>query len=251
MNVRGRRLAIFLPVVVTVVLAAVIGALVVVQDQRQSSQVSEAEAVGNAYLDDVSAFRARVVKTINASKASDPGRLRVLLDRSVAKPPTLASASSYGMEHSQAYGQALRTRDTLLPPYRRLSSVLRRADIALDFIAAARKALGLRATDYVSGLITSSGPVRDSLIPAFVAARDEFARARVPKGQDDLAAQVTAALQYVIDQATTLADMLDRFQSFSFSYSEKFQAAIDAVDGYATQVKGDVAEAINAVSDAG
>ena len=91
--------------------------------------------------------------------------------------------------------------------------------------------------------------MRSRLIPAFVKARDDFARVRVPEGQDELAATVLGAVQHVIDQATLLADSIEANRSFTFSYGEQYQAAIDAVDDYATVVAGDLAEAVNAVAD--
>ena len=50
MNVPMRRAVVALPVLLTVVIAVVIGALVVVQDQRQSSQVGDAVMVAHVYL---------------------------------------------------------------------------------------------------------------------------------------------------------------------------------------------------------
>ncbi len=70
----------------------------------------------------------------------------------------------------------------------------------------------------------------------------------MPKGQEKLAKKVHDAAQYVIDQATLLADRIETRQNFSFSYREEFQAAADAVSDYATQVKGDVAEAVSEVT---
>jgi len=73
----------------------------------------------------------------------------------------------------------------------------------------------------------------------------------VPKGQKKLAATIHDAAQYVINQATTLANKIDARQSFSFSYADQFQAAADALNDYATTVEGDVTEAVNTVIEAG
>ena len=245
MNAPARRAVIALPVILTVVIAVVIGALVVVQDHRQSDQVAEADEVAQDYLAGVEKFRSSVISKIDAADATDPGALSKVIDRAIATPPRLAGAPTYGREHSTSYAEALQTRATVLRPFKRLSATLRKADTALAFIVAARKVLELRATDYVGyGFITTSTPVRSELIPAFVRARDEFDRVPVPKGQADLAKKVHAAVQYVIDQASVLAARIESRQNFSFSYQEEFRAAADAVSDYATQVKGDVAEAI-------
>ena len=249
MNVPTRRVVVALPVTLTVVIAVVIGALFMVQNQRQSSQVDEAEAVAQDYLARVETFRSSVIAKVEAADASDPGAVSKAIDRATAEPPRLADAPAYGREHSASYAEALQTQATVLRPFKRLSGTLREADTALEFIVAARHVLELRATDYVGyGFITTSARVRSVLIPAFVRARDEFDRVRVPKGQEKLARQVHDAAQYVINQASVLADRIETRQAFSFSYREEFQAAADAVSDYATQVKGDVAEAIAEVT---
>jgi hypothetical protein len=246
---RMRRVVIALPVVLTLLIAVVIGGLIAWQDQRQSDQVRRAETIAQDYLAKVDTFRSAAVKKIAHAGVDDPGELKRVVDRVTAHPPRLRPASGYGEEHSSLYAEAAQTEATVLQPFRRLSATLARADVALDFIRAARHVLELRATDYVgTGYITSSAAVRSSLIPAVVKVRDELDATRVPKGQGRLARQVRDAAQYVIDRATLLADRLDRRQSFSFSYQEEFRAASEAVNGYATRVKGDITEAVNAVA---
>ena len=132
--------------------------------------------------------------------------------------------------------EAVDVQSTLLGPYERLSSQLKRAKVAETFIAAARNVLELRATDFVgASTITDSAAVRARLVRE---------HAYTP---ETLAAKVHDAAQYVINQATTLADKIDVRQNFSFSYSTQFQAAADALNDYATKVEGDVTEAVNTV----
>ena len=249
MNSPTRRAMVALPVILTVVIAVGIGALVIARDQQQSNQVDKAEMVAQNYLAAVEKFRLGVVAKVEAADAADPGAMSQVIDRAIMDPPHLGEAPEYGREHSTSYAEALQTQATMLAPFKRLSATLRRADVALEFISAARKVLGLRATDYVGhGSVITSSSVRTELIPAFVRARDEFDRTRVPKGQEKLARTVHSAVQHVVDQATLLADRIESRQSFSFSYSEEFQAAADAVGDYATQVKGDVTEAVAEVT---
>lgn len=233
----------------TVLLAAVVGVLVVVQNQRQADRVAEADRAGETFLSEVGTFQTEVARQVGGARAASPDALLRVLEAATADPPQLADAPSEGADQSASYAEALRTRSTFLEPYDRLRRELRRAVGAKTFVAAAREALDLRATDYVgSAVLSDSGAVRSRLVPAFATARDTFAAVRVPEGQEELASTVRAALQYVIDQATRLADSIDANRSFSFTYSEQFQAAIDAVDGYATTVDGDLAEAVNAVT---
>jgi hypothetical protein len=234
--------------VVTVLLAGVVGGLVVVQAQRQADQVAQADAVAEAFLSDVGSFQADVAREIQGTRTADPGDLRRVLKRAIAEPPTLGDAPRGGTEQSASYVAARETQESFLEPYRRLDRELAQADVALTFIGVARDALELRATDFVgSGVLEDSAAIRSRLIPAFAAARDELAAVRVPDGQDELAATVRDAVQYVIDQATALAASIESNRAYSFTYSQQFQAAATAVDDYAATVKGDLAEAINTV----
>jgi hypothetical protein len=250
MDGRARRVFIVLPVLITVVIAVSVGVLAVLQNQRQTDQESKAESVGQDYLSEVATFRLSTTRKIHTVDSDDAESLERVVTMAIAKPPRLPAVSAYGRDHSAAYRQAERTAATLLTPYRRLRTVLIHAETSDAFIAAARKALGLRATDYVgTGAISDSGTLRSQLIPAFSEARDTFARVRVPAGQAKLAATVHDALQYVIDESSTLAARIDARQNFSFGYDQQFQAALDAVNDYATEVQGDVEEAIQAATN--
>jgi flagellar basal body-associated protein FliL len=248
MSRRGRRLALFLPVLVTILLGAVVGALVVVQHQEQSDEVAVADAAAESYLADVDAFRSEISREVRGARTADPRDLRRVLKKAVADPPRLTAVQGAGAQRSASYTAARETEAALLDPYRRLDRALKDADLAQTFIEEAREVLALRATDHVgSTTLSDSGPIRSRLIPAFTAARDRFASVRVPRGQEQLARTVRGAVQHVIDQATILATSIEANRSFSFTYSEQFQAAAEAVDGYAAVVDGDVKEAISAV----
>lgn len=244
----ARKAALVLPVLITLLVGATVGGLVVVQNQRQADQVAQAEEVGKDYLSAAATFRKRVAKAVKAADSTKLAEIQSALDRQISSPPKLPSAPRYGRQNAPAYREAVDVQSTLLGPYERLSSQLKRAKVAETFIAAARNVLELRATDFVgASTITDSAAVRARLIPAFVTARSAFDAVPVPHGQETLAAKVHDAAQYVINQATTLADKIDARQNFSFSYSTQFQAAADALNDYATKVEGDVTEAVNTV----
>jgi hypothetical protein len=253
MNGRARRAFIVLPVLITLVVAVLVGVLAVLQNQHQTDQEAKAESVGQDYLSSVATFQlgaARKIHAVDVKDAGDVVELERIVKVAIARPPKLPDVSGYGRRHSPAYRQAARTAASLLTPYRHLSATLARAETSEAFIAAARKVLGLRATDYVGfGLINDSGKVRSSLIPAFSKARDAFADVEVPAGEAELAATVRDAVQYVIDESSVLAARIDTEQNFSFGYDEQFQAALDAVDDYATEVQGDLEEAIQAATN--
>jgi hypothetical protein len=253
MNGRARRAFIVLPVLITLVVAVLVGVLAVLQNQHQTDQEANAESVGQDYLSSVATFRlstARKIHAVDAEDADDMVKLERIVKVAIARPPRLPDVSDYGRRHSAAYRQAAHTASSLLTPYRHLGAVLIRSETSEAFIAAARKVLGLRATDYVGfGLINDSSKLRSSLIPAFSKARDAFADVKVPAGQAKLAAKVHDAVQYVIDESSVLAARIDTEQNFSFRYDEQFQAASDAVDDYATEVQGDLEEAIQAATN--
>ena len=239
----------FLPAFATLVLAAAIGTAIIVQNQAQTDRIAEADRTADRFVSEVGLFRSVVVEAINGSGEDDPGELVKVLDAATAKRPVLGQASTDGAERSAAYADAQRIQETLLDPYRDLRRELRRADLALDFIAACYEALGHKVSDYVGfGGVSSSRPIREKLIPAFVRAREEFEAARVPRGQQKLADRVVGALQYVIDQSTLLADRIDANRNYSFNYGDQFDRAAGAVGDYAATVKGDLLEAINAVA---
>lgn len=249
MNQSRRRWAVFLPTFATLVLAGAVGTAVIVQNQAQTDRVAAADRSADRFVSEVGLFRSAVVKAINGSGNGDPGELVKVLDAATAHPPVLGRAPADGIERSAAYADAQRMEEVLLDPYLELRRELRRADVALDFIAACYKALKFKASDYIGfGGLASSRPIREKLIPAYVRARDEFASVRVPRGQQELAATVTGALQYVIDQSTQLADRIESNRYYSFNYGPQFQRAADAVSDYSTRVKGDLVEAINAVT---
>lgn len=250
MSRRARGAFIVLPVLITLILAASVGVLAVLQNQRQTDQEAKAESVGQDYLSDVATFQLAATRKIHAVDSDDAAKLERVVTAAVARPPKLPAVSGFGRKHSAAYQQAERTAASLLEPYRHLRVTLTRAEQSRSFIAAAREVLGLRATDYVGfGPISDSVKVRSSLIPAFSKARDDFATVKVPAGQTDLGATVRDAVQYVIDQSSTLAARIDARQKFSFTYEKKFQTATDAVDDYATEVQGDVEEAIQTATN--
>lgn len=238
------------PVVVTVLIAAVIGSFIVVQSQRQSDQLELADAAAADYLSAVATFRAGVVTAVEKADQKSPAAIRKALVAAIKDPPVLADADASGMESSGAYAQAAEIEGRLLDPYEALNKELKQASVSLTFVKAARAVLGMRITDYLSSTtLSNSSELRSSLIPAFVSARDRFAAIAVPKGQETLAAAVTGAVQYLIDQATTLANNIDAGRNYSFTYATQFEAAITAVEDYSTQVTGDVTESLNNLKD--
>ena len=235
-----------LPVLITLVVGAAVGGLVVAQNQRQADQVTAAETVGQDYLSAAALFRSRVAEAIKDADSTKLAEIQRVVSAETAKPPKLPEVSAYGRQNSSTYREAIDVQSTLLGPYQKLSATLEEARVSETFIAAARTLLELRASDLVGdATLTSSEPVRSRLIPAFVNARDTFDAVAVPKGQDALAATVLDAAQYVINQATTLAAKIDARENFSFTYSTQFQAAAEALNDYATTVEGDVTEAVN------
>ncbi len=249
---RPRRALLFLPVVVTVLLAAAVGGFVVVQSQEQAEQIETADAAGADYLSAVATFREQVSTAVEDADQDDPAAIAGALDEAVQDPPELPDLDegSSGVENSSTYAEAVRIEETLLQPYTDLGEELDRAEVSYTYIAAAREVLDLRVEDFVEGtLLSSSASLRTALIPRFVQARDELAQVPVPEGAQDVAATVMGAVQHVIDEATTLANSIDANQNYTFTYADEYQTAITALENYATDVEGDLVESLNAVSD--
>ena len=247
---RRRLLLLFTPVLVTVLIAAAVGGYVVVQSQRQAEQTEQADAVAADYLSQVGVFRKRALEVVSDAKVEDPQQVRQQLSKAVRNPPKLAEVGRYGRDSSGAYQDARETAATLLDPYRRLDASLKKADVSFDYVKAARTALDLRVEDYIdSTTLSSSAQLRNSLIPAFQKARQTLDQVKVPPGQAKLADTVDGALAHVVDEATTLANRIDARQNYSFTYDQEFNAAITAVEDYATAVSGDLTEELNAISD--
>lgn len=253
MTSRSRRrlgITMMTPVVITVLIAAGLGAFIVVQSQQQSEQLEQADAVAADYLSAVAMFRAGVVKAVKKPDPESPQAIRKALIAAIDEPPVLAEANSFGIENSTAYMLAEEVEAGLLEPYREVSAELKRASVALAYVKTAREVLDMRITDYVtSTTLSDSVELRSSLIPAFVSARERLAAATVPKGQEKLAATVDAAVQYLIDQASTLASSIDDRRNYSFTYASQFEVAITAVEDYATKVTGDLTESLNELED--
>ncbi len=231
-------------------MGAGLGGFVVFQDQRENDRIEAADDVGAQYLTEVSTFRLRVAKALKGADADDPAALRKALDTAIADPPSLPVIDGSAARKSSTYAEAQRVADDLLTPYETFGEALTKAERDRRFVDAAQKVLKLRATDYVdSVLLDSSSQVRGSLIPAFVSARDEFAQVDVPEGAEKAAELTRAALQEVIDKATVLADSIDANRSYTFTYGQSFQTAIQAVDDYAAQANGDFSEAVIAIGE--
>lgn len=248
MDARVRRVVIAAPVVITLAVLATVVVLVLLQRQQQARDVEAADEAARVYLAEVSTFRADAAEAIAAAADEAPETLAGVVDEHTADPPSLPAVAAHGEDASAAYREAERVESTLLEPYGSLTSVLDEAAEGMAFVEAAHDVLALRPTDYVgTGPITSSAPVRTSLVPAYRRALDDFDAVAVPAGQDEVAATVHAAVQHVIDSSSTLADRLDAGQGFSFTFDGQYNEALEAVRGYATTVEGDIAEAVAAI----
>lgn|GEM_PF-7043235 len=247
---RPRGWALVLPVLVTILVGAGLGGYVVLENQRETERIEVADDLGADYLNQVATFRVQVVKALKKADQDDPAKLRAALEDAIADPPALAHTDATAEQRSSTYAEAKRVEEGLLGPYEQLTKALKKAQGDQVFVKAARKVLAMRATDYVDGvLLNSSGQVRGSLIPAFVRARDEFARVTVPRGAEDAAQLTRTAIQSVIDGATRLADSIDANRSYTFTYGAPFQAAATAVENFAAEANGDFTEALNAIKD--
>ncbi len=246
----ARRAAYVLPTIITIAVIALAGTALLQQRQERSDRVAEAEKIGAAYFSDVASFEAEVQSDLARVRSGDPADLKKVVDESLKHPPELGPAPE-GAEGSKTYRAAVKAERTALDPFTSLSAKLGRAAKAEDFVKAAVKALERGPTVLLgSGLVFDSEPLRNRVLPALNRALAEFRAVEVPEGAQDVAVKVDGALTYVINQVSTMADRADEGSSYEFSYDTQFNAARQAVQDYATEVDGDVAEALDRIRDA-
>ena len=245
---RWRRLAIALPVIVTVTVVAAVGGLVIVEQQRHVRAGEEADTVAAEFVEQVEGYRDELAEVVVAGRDGSPTDLQAQVQERIDDPPKLPTIAGEGAELSSDYRDAQYLEATLVDPYVELVDVLGRVAVARAFIAAADAALALRID-----VITGSSTIRDTLvverdvIPAYEDALDDLAAAPVPGGQEELAATVTAAVQNVIDQCELLLAFAALGQNYSFSYGDQLAVAAEAVRLYGLTVDAELATAVDAV----
>ena len=139
----------------------------------------------------------------------------------------------------------------MLDPYESLSDKLGRAADAEDFVKAADDVLDHGPIVLLGyGTVFDSGPLRERVIPKLNRTLAEFRAVKVPKGAQDVAVKVDGALTYVIEQVGKMASHADDGTSYEFSYNTQYNAARQAVRDYATEIDGDVAEALDRIRGA-
>lgn len=246
----ARKAAYVLPTIITVAVIALAGTALVQQRQERSERVAEAEKVGAEYFSDVATFEAEVQSDLANVRSGDPADLKKVVDENLKHPPELGPAPD-GAERSKTYRAAVKAERTALDPFKSLSTKLGRAAKAEDFVKAAAKALERGPIVLLgSGLVFDSEPLRTRVIPELNRALAEFRAVEVPKGAQDVAIKVDGALTYVINQVSRMADRADAGSSYEFSYDTQFNAARQAVQDYATEIDGDVAEALDRIRGA-
>ncbi|MFT4188433.1 MAG: hypothetical protein QM621_07600 [Aeromicrobium sp.] len=244
---RWRRIALALPVLTTILLIAVVGGLIIVEQQSQVRTTEEADAVAQDFLAEVDAFRTDLTELIEAGREGPPAELKARIEARIAEPPTLPELTGEGADLSREYHDAQYVEAALLDPYTELVDVLGRTAVARDFIGAAGAALALRVEDLAgSTTIESTEVVEGQVIPAFEDALATFEAVPVPAGQEELAGQVASALRHVVDECRLLVSLASAGQSYSFSYGEQVAVAQEGVRLYGLTVDADLATAVDA-----
>ena len=246
----ARKAAYVLPTIITIAVIALAGTALLQQRQERSDRMAEAEKIGAAYFSDLATFAAEVQNDLARVRSGDPADLKKVVDENLEHPPELGRAPE-GADSSKTYQAAVKAEPTALEPYTSLSTKLGRATEAEDFVKAAARALDNGPIVLLgSGLVFDSGPLRNRVLPQLQRSLAEFRAVDVPKGAEDVAVKVDGALTYVIDQVNRMADRADAGSSYEFSYDTQCNAARQAVQDYATEIDGDVAEALDRIRGA-
>jgi hypothetical protein len=247
---RARKAAFILPTIITIAVIALIGTALLEHRQQRSDRIAEAEKIGSTYFSDVATFEAAVQNELSQVQSGDPADLKKVVDAKMKEAPVLGPAPA-GAEDSKTYRAAVKAEPTVLDPYRSLSDKLGRAVEAEDFIKAADDVLDNGPIVLLGyGTVFDSGPLRERVIPKLNRTLADFRSVKVPKGAHDVAVTVDGALAYVIDQVDKMADHADDGTSYEFSYNTQYNAARQAVRDYATEIDGDVAEALDRIRGA-
>lgn len=246
----ARKAAFILPTIITIAVIALVGWVILQQRQERSDRIAEAEKIGAAYFSDVATFQAKVQRELGQVRSGDPADLKKVVDGNLDDPPRLGPAPE-GAEASKTYRAAVKAEPTVLDPYKSLSAKLGRSVEAEDFVKAADDVLDRGPIVLLGyGTVFDSGPLRERVLPELKRTLAEFRAVKVPKGAQDVAVKVDGALTYVIGQVGRMADAADDGKSFEFSYDTQYNAARQAVRDYATEIDGDVAEALDRIRGA-
>ena len=246
----ARKAAFILPTIITIAVVALIGSAILQQRQERSDRIAEAEKIGAAYFSDVATFEAEVQRELRKVRSGDPADLKKVVDENIEEAPALGPAPE-GAKESKTYQAAVKAELTMLDPYTSLSDKLGAAADAEDFVKAADDVLRNGPIVLLGyGTVFDSGPLRERVLPELNRTLAEFRAVKVPKGAHDVAVKVDGALTYVIDHVETMADRADDGSSYEFSYDTQYNAARQAVRDYATEIDGDVAEALDRIRGA-
>jgi hypothetical protein len=243
----ARKAAVILPTIITIAAVALAGTLILQQRQERSDRLAKAEKIGAEYFSDVASFEAGVQADLARVRSGEPEDLKRVVDDNLEHPPELRPAPE-GAEGSKTYRAAVKASATVLDPYVKLSRELGRAAEAEEFVAAAQDVLSNGPLVLLgSSLVFDVEPLRDRVLPRLNQALAEFRAVKVPKGAQDVAVKVEGALLYVIDQVQRMADRAESGSSYEFSYDNQYNDARQAVRDYATEINGDVAEALDRI----
>jgi hypothetical protein len=242
-----RKTAYVLPTIITVVLIALAGTAIIEQRQERSDRVAEAEKIGSTFFSDVATFESETQRELSKVRSGDPADLKKVVDENLKHPPVLGPAPD-GAESSKTYRAAAKAEPDVLKPYESLSAKLGRAAEAEDFVKAANDVLKNGPIVLLGyGTVFDSGPLRQRVLPEMNRSLAAFRAVKVPQGAHDVAVKVDGALTYVIGQVGKMADRADAGASYQFRYDTQYNAARQAVQDYATEVDGDVAEALDRI----
>ncbi len=235
----------------TVLLLLVGGTGIYLVDRHQKNDALEqadAEAARlNGALDDLQIQLSERLGEVDL--VAEPHRGAELSEELSGVLPEVRDVAEYGSERSAALRDALQRRAALGERLDVAADVLAEWSVGVPFAAAAQEALDADLPQrVVGGPVASGAPVRDELIPLMVQAQADFEAVPVPPGQEDLAEGVDAALQHVIDAATSAAAELDAGRSASFTYGVEYRDALRPVVEYEASLRQRVESALAALA---
>lgn len=235
----------------TLVLILLVGAGIYFADRHhKAAELERADAEAVRFSEELAGFRSDGHdELIDLDHSGDVAATVEAAHRLRTELPKPEVMGEYGRKASSAYRAVLDQRASVAERMDIVVEVLEEWAAAVPFATAVREALDTEVPQsVVAGPVSDGEAVRSELIPLMRQVKAQFEAVTVPAGQEQLAAGVSQALQYVIDQASAAAQQLDMGQDASFTYGDQYRDALRPVLEYEAQLRARVESAIAGIA---
>ncbi|MGJ9414388.1 hypothetical protein ACHAAC_16940 [Aeromicrobium sp. CF4.19] len=235
-----------LVVLPTLLIGLGVGALLLIGEMDRREQVRTADAAAAEYAQQMEVFREGLAQDVGPEALADPVGVGDVVAEAAEDLPELEPVSEYGEASSSTYQSARDARGQTQEALEEVQQTVERGIEAERFADAAEGALAVDPNSFVTEQTLPNGsPVRERVIPPLRSTLAEVESLETPEGAQEARRAVVDALQFVIDEATTLAAELDAGRSYQFEFGTRYGEAGAAVTAYRGQALGDLREAFD------